>query len=336
MFFLRNTDAPMPLNATVATPGCNLCQGVAVETVSQRDRKQKPLHTVVCRTCGLVSHARIPSKVEIARYYEEEYRKDYHAELTPSPQRVVREWQRGQELLQRMQPFLRPKDRVFEVNAGIGCNLKQFELAGFRASGIEPGEGFRKYSRDQLGAQISSGLLEEQKEEPQFDVVLLVHVLEHLRDPLASLTQLRNMLQPGGRLYVEVPNVAGPHAAPGKLFHYAHIFNITHLTLRMLGEAAGLTVKHQFTSPTDNHVAILFTAAAHKNWILNPESYAHTMSGIRRYSQLTYHLRPSYWVERVSTIVRHASARFGANRQAETIVTRCKANSLSPQISKAA
>jgi 2-polyprenyl-3-methyl-5-hydroxy-6-metoxy-1,4-benzoquinol methylase len=326
----------MPFKSTGATSGCNLCQGVEFETVGLKDRKQRPLHTVVCKRCGLVSHGTIPSEAEIARYYENEYRKDYHAELTPSPQRVVREWKRGQELLRRMQPFLRPKDRVFEVGAGIGCNVKQFELAGFRASGIEPGDGFRQYSRDQLGAQISAGFLEEQKEESQFDVVLLVHVLEHLRDPLASLTHLRKMLQPGGRLYVEVPNVAGPHAAPGKLFHYAHIFNFTHLTLRMLGEAAGLTVKHQFTPLTNKNVAILFTKGAQQKWILNPESYAHTMSGLKRYSQLTYHLRPSYWVERVSTIARHSSARFGAKSRAKAIVTRCQAVSPSTKSSKAA
>jgi 2-polyprenyl-3-methyl-5-hydroxy-6-metoxy-1,4-benzoquinol methylase len=308
--------------------GCNLCQGVEFETVGLKDRKQKPLHTVVCTRCGLVSHGAIPTESELAHYYENEYRKDYHSELTPSPQRVVREWQRAQGLLRQMRPFMRPKDRVFEVGAGIGCNVKQFELAGFRASGVEPGEGFRKYSREQLGAQIVHGFLEDQKEESQHDVILLVHVLEHLRDPLASLTQLRKMLTAGGRLYVEVPNVAGPHAAPGKLFHFAHIFNFTHLTLRMLGEAAGLTVKHVFTPHSNKNVAILFTKGLPQRWYLNPESYAHTMSGLTRYSQLTYHLRPTYLFERVSTIARHSSARIGAKGRAKAIVERCQEASL--------
>jgi hypothetical protein len=79
--------------------GCNLCQGIEFETVGLHDRKHKPLHTVVCKQCGLVSHAIIPSEADLARYYEREYRKDYHAELTPSPQRVVREWNRGKALL---------------------------------------------------------------------------------------------------------------------------------------------------------------------------------------------------------------------------------------------
>lgn len=315
----------MSVKAPSFRVGCNLCQGSEFETVGLKDRKQESLHTVVCKRCGLVSHAIIPSEAEIAAYYEKQYRKDYHAELTPSSQRVVREWNRAQALLARMRPFMRPKDRVFEVGAGIGCNVKQFELAGFQASGIEPGDGFRRYSREQLSAKIDPGFLEDQKEEGQHDVILLVHVLEHLRDPLGSLTKLRKMLSQGGRLYVEVPNVAGPHAAPGKLFHYAHIYNFTHLTLKMLGEAAGLTLKHVYTPNKDKNVAMLFIKGSPQKWYLNPESYAHTMSGLTSYSQLTYHLRPSYLLERISTIARHSSARIGAKRRANSIVQRCQA-----------
>lgn len=304
--------------------GCNLCQGNDFETVGLTDRKGKPLQTVVCRRCGLVSHAAIPTEEEVARYYELEYRKDYHCELTPSPQRVVREWRRGGALVQRMRPFMRPKDCVFEVGAGIGCNVKQFELAGYQASGIEPGEGFQRYSREELQAKIERGFLDELPEEERHDVILLVHVLEHLRDPLASMTKLRKMLRPGGRLYVEVPNVAGPHAAPGKLFHYAHIYNFTHLTLRMLGEAAGLTLKHVFTPMTDKNVAILFTKGAPQRWYLNPRSYQHTMEGLTRYSQLTYHLRPRYLFERFSTLARHSSARVNAASRAKAIVEQCQ------------
>ena len=39
----------------------------------------------------------------------------------------------------------------------------------------------------------------------QFDVILLLHTLEHVVDPVPLLRKLSTVLRPGGRLYVEVP-----------------------------------------------------------------------------------------------------------------------------------
>lgn len=41
-----------------------------------------------------------------------------------------------------------------------------------------------------------------------FDVVLGGDVIEHLRDPAATLTRLRPLLRPGGRVVLSTPNVA--------------------------------------------------------------------------------------------------------------------------------
>jgi SAM-dependent methyltransferase len=41
-----------------------------------------------------------------------------------------------------------------------------------------------------------------------FDVVLGGDVIEHLRDPVATLARLRPLLRPGGRVVVSTPNVA--------------------------------------------------------------------------------------------------------------------------------
>jgi len=42
--------------------------------------------------------------------------------------------------------------------------------------------------------------------EPVYDSVFLVHTLEHLDDPIAALSRMRNWLTPTGRLFVVVPN----------------------------------------------------------------------------------------------------------------------------------
>ena len=41
-----------------------------------------------------------------------------------------------------------------------------------------------------------------------FDVVLCGDVVEHLRDPIATLARLRPLLRPGGRVVLSTPNIA--------------------------------------------------------------------------------------------------------------------------------
>lgn len=43
----------------------------------------------------------------------------------------------------------------------------------------------------------------------RFDLVLLINVLEHLREPAATLEQCRRVLRPGGVLFVNVPTWRG-------------------------------------------------------------------------------------------------------------------------------
>ncbi len=87
----------------------------------------------------------------------------------------------------------------------------------------------------------------------EFDVVLLLDVLEHLRDPLSVLKAAANRLRPGGRAILSVPNVT--HAAlrlqllTGS-FEYTEtgLLDRTHLrffdraSLERLVAQAGLTV----------------------------------------------------------------------------------------------
>jgi 2-polyprenyl-3-methyl-5-hydroxy-6-metoxy-1,4-benzoquinol methylase len=77
----------------------------------------------------------------------------------------------------------------------------------------------------------------------KFDVVLLVHVIEHFNHPRRELRRIASLLKPGGRLYVECPNAEAPHTAPAKMFHFAHVYNFTNPTLEMLAARSGLSCR---------------------------------------------------------------------------------------------
>jgi len=302
---------------------CDLCLGKCFEIISRRDRRENDLTTVVCTRCGLVSHLRIPTDEELADYYRKAYRRDYHGEIAPSARRVIRAWNIGQGIFRRVRSFLRPGDRVFEVGAGIGCTVKAFELAGFDASGIEPGEGFHAFSRRRLHARIENKMLGQVPRCSTYDFVLLVHVIEHFNSPGHALRHIHDILVPGGRLYVACPNLGAPHAAPGKLFHFAHVYNFTHRTLSMLARACGFRTLRRLSLDDDRDLMMVFQRTDEECLQIDPEGYPETMRAIRRYNLLTYHLRPRYWVQRGRTVLQHLSERVRSRRRLERIVELC-------------
>jgi SAM-dependent methyltransferase len=303
---------------------CDLCGGDRFEVVGDIDRRGDFLKSVVCRQCGLVSHGRIPSDSELAVYYTKNYRRDYHGEISPSPHRVIRAWKNGQRLRRLLQPYLQRGDRVFEVGAGIGCTVKAFELAGYDASGVEPNQGFRTFSRDQLQSTVHSGSLNDVDQKEAFDLVLLIHVIEHFNRPTDSLRAIHRLLKPSGRLYVECPNIAAPHAAPGKLFHYAHVYNFTPKTLSMIARACGFEVEAWFSAEQEKELRVLLKRVEREHREIDPQSYTATMKALSRYNYFTYHSRPWYLLDRIRRLAEQWSEHVFGRRRLQQIIARCQ------------
>jgi len=307
---------------------CNLCCGSHFLRAADLDRRGNPLETVLCRNCGLVSHGSIPSDAELSEYYEEQYREDYHGEFTPSPYRVLREWKRAEQLVDMLGDQLPRSARVMEIGSGIGCTVKNFELAGFQASGIEPGQGFWQFSRQQLNADIQQSTLDQLEGTANQQLVLLVHVLEHLNDPSAALRKLRDLMSTDGLCYIEVPNFSAPHAAPGKQFHFAHIYNFTPLTLTMLAHANGLVVRQLFSTPADKNLQILLARgplpADGEKFTVDSSSFPLSYQALTRYNSLGYHLRWRYLRDRVSTLLRHAGDHWRTSARLDNLLCRCQ------------
>jgi SAM-dependent methyltransferase len=219
-----------------------------------------------------------------------------------------------------------PGERVFEIGAGIGATVKQFELAGMRASGIEPHDGYREYGASQLHASLEAGVLKDVQAAAAFDLVILHHVLEHLPHPLRALEHVRRVLRLGGRAYVEVPNVAAPHAAPGKQFHFAHIYNFTPATLTAVAALAGLAVKESIARPGEENICFVLTPDPRAHVAVDySQNYAQTLAALARYSPVIYHLRTRYLVHRVRRTYSQLTDRFGAEQRLKPILQRCAA-----------
>jgi len=296
-------------------PPCDLCGSYNFEALARRDRRGRPLRTVVCRECGLVRHWRVPSEQELARFYGLEYRQQYHGEERPSPRRVMRAWQKAEGIFNMISPHLKAGETVFEVGAGIGCTVKYFERRGFDASGIEPHRGFQTYATEQLRARVQHQDLFHFRPAEKYQTVLLVHVIEHFRSARQALLQIRQLIAPGGKLYVECPDLAAQFRWRTGMFHYAHIHNFTRTTLGALAESCGYDIVTWLPAGREPNLCVLLTPGTLPTApVVRPEGYGEALAVFERYNWLTYRGRISYLDYRVRKIAGYAWERLYARR----------------------
>jgi SAM-dependent methyltransferase len=291
---------------------CDLCQNSQFELIGTKDRRGRSLRTCVCRTCGLVSHATIPSQPELDEFYREHYRRELHGRPQPSAYRVLRDWRRARAILGPILPFLQPGDRILDVGAGTGCIARQLDLLGYETRGIEPSPWYARFARQQLGAPVSNGTLDAVTAATEYDVVLLIHVLEHLRSPAETLRRIHGWLCPGGRLVIDVPNLATPHASRSRLFHFSHIFNFTHITLEGLARRCGFQLIQRLTGAEDPNLRIVLGKADERTSTIPAEGYAVTMDALRRSHPARYYARWTYYRERIMGAIGRTQDRLAA------------------------
>jgi SAM-dependent methyltransferase len=257
----------------------------------------------------------LPTEEELAAFYARNYRREYHGELTPSARRVVRAWRNAERIYRQLAPHVQPHESVFEIGAGIGCNAKIFELHGHDASGIDPNEGFCDFSVRELKTQLTRADLFDIDLKSRYDLVLLVHVIEHFRSPRRALERIHGLLQPGGRLYVECPNLAAPFARPGKMFHFAHIHNFTPASLQMMAQRTGFEVERTFSDSGNPNLQMLWRRLEEPAALqIDRQNLPQTLETLRRYNAVTYHLRPRYLKERAVKVCGYLGERVFAGR----------------------
>ena len=105
-----------------------------------------------------------------------------------------------------------PGSTVLDIGAADGSVARPLAARGCRVWAIERDAAAASKARSACERVIVGDVealdLEEVLEGRKFDFVLLLDVLEHLRDPLATLVRAREQLVPGGRAIVSIPNIA--------------------------------------------------------------------------------------------------------------------------------
>jgi SAM-dependent methyltransferase len=97
---------------------------------------------------------------------------------------------------------------LLEAGSAAGFFVEAARRAGIAAEGIEVAGSAARYAREELGVPVRHGCFEDEVFTTPYDVVCAFHVLEHVEDPREFLAAARRAVIPGGRVVLEVPNIA--------------------------------------------------------------------------------------------------------------------------------
>lgn len=95
--------------------------------------------------------------------------------------------------------------RIVDVGIGTGLFLHLAREAGFSPLGVEISRACAAKAREEFGVDVVVGDFEAFRPDAPVDAVAMSDVLEHAGDPRRFIEHAREVLRPGGALFVAVP-----------------------------------------------------------------------------------------------------------------------------------
>jgi 2-polyprenyl-3-methyl-5-hydroxy-6-metoxy-1,4-benzoquinol methylase len=151
---------------------------------------------------------------------------------------------------------------LLDVGTGSGLLPQLARQSGYDVEGTDLSKHVSETLPVKAGFRVHHGTIEDIQFEKTYDVITMLHMLEHTTNPISTLERAREILNDEGYLLVVVPNYRSfdtrvkdlssrfklksrpyKHLALG---HHNYVFSIN--SLKALGRAANLQVVHHATT----------------------------------------------------------------------------------------
>ncbi len=206
---------------------CPLCGGKTSPLFTATDENhrisQTPYDYLKCSVCHAVFLDKPPA--DLGRYYQSEYY------VIPPLEQLQKVADKDRNKINTVLRFA-TGGCLLEVGPAFGVFAWQAKQAGFVVDVIEMDARCCEYLQGTLGVNVtqSDDPPAAMQAMPQYEVIAIWHVLEHLPDVLAFLRAAATNLKPGGVLVIAMPN---PDAWQFKLMgrRWPHLDAPRHLTL---------------------------------------------------------------------------------------------------------
>lgn len=166
---------------------------------------------VECEGCRLIRLDPWPHPSELHRYYPGRYWFVPEEDAVSRLEEVYRRFVLGDHVRFAAEALSRSglEGPVLDVGCGGGLFLRMMAERGYPVVGLDFALGAADSAwRVNAVPAVCATLSRAPFPPSSFAAVTMFHVIEHLYEPVSYLEAARELLQPGGRLIVQVPNAA--------------------------------------------------------------------------------------------------------------------------------
>jgi SAM-dependent methyltransferase len=157
----------------------------------------------------------VPTQKQVEEFYAKEFY-DTNAQYFNNSSLLIQQEQsdffnsRWKDIYEMAEEFFKSdlqQKSVFDIGFGFAQALVYLKNKGLYVSGLEPSLEGVEYARQNGITAFHTGIENFDVIETKSDIVLLLNVLEHLREPKKTLRNIKEqLLTPNGLLVIDVPN----------------------------------------------------------------------------------------------------------------------------------
>lgn len=203
-----------------------------------------------CRNCSFLFTQDIPDQDSIGSYYQSA---DYisHNDTKKGIINTLYHLVRRYTLRLKRKMIVRETNlksgHLLDIGAGTGAFLNEMKHSGWQVTGLEPDAGARTIARDKYQLQLLESSTLFRLESGKFDAITMWHVLEHVHALQEYIQTIVQLLKPGGRLIIAVPNHTSRDAEYYKTYWAAwdlprHLYHFSPASMRTLMQLNGLEI----------------------------------------------------------------------------------------------
>lgn len=194
-------------------------------------------NVVICQSCGFAFADNIPDQKAFDLYYREMSKYEHQDHAGEPSEFETRQFPMLAQFIKKHVP--NSQARILEIGCANGGLLNALKQSGYQnVLGIDPSPVCARNAEQLYQIHVVTSALSDVKVEiGPFDFIILVAVLEHIKDMNGTLQKLHNLLGPDGKLYIEVPDATkftSSLDAPFQEFSIEHINFFSPLSLANL------------------------------------------------------------------------------------------------------